>query len=69
MENKLKVQRWLENYDKKVFEIVQDEIDILNELDKEEKLAGLCLIQDNAMDEHKNFLADRDDLNALIGTI
>ena len=69
MENKLRVQRWLANYDRKVIEIVQDEIDIMREMEKEELLAGLCLIQDNAADEHQNYLAERENLNALIGTI
>ena len=69
MENKLRVQRWLANYDKKVFEIVQEEIDILNEMHREEALAGLCLIQDNAQEEQANFFAERENLNELIGTI
>ena len=38
-------------------------------MEREEMLAGLCLIQDNAADEHQNYLAERENLNALIGTI
>ena len=69
LENKLRVERWMANFDKKVFEIVQDEIDVLQEMEKEEKLAGLCLIQDDAQEEHNNFLNERENLNSLIGTI
>ena len=69
MENKLRVQRWMANYDKKVFEIVQEEIDLLNEMQREEALAGLCLIQDNAQEEQTNFFAERENFNELIGTI
>ena len=69
MENKLRVQRWLANYDMKIIEIVNEEIDILNEMDKEEWLAGLCLIQDDAAEENNNYLTLKDNLSNLIGDI
>ena len=44
MENQLKVARWMNDYDQISKEIIQEEIDVLAEMEREEKLAGLCLI-------------------------
>lgn len=44
LENQLKVARWIGNYESKTIEILQDEIDVLAEMQEEEKLAALCLI-------------------------
>ena len=44
MENQMRVARWLDNYEQKTIEIIQQEIDIINEMTEEEMLAGLCLI-------------------------
>lgn len=68
-ENKQKVKRWLGNYEKKTIEIIQEEIDILAEMQEEETLAGLALIQDDAMEEHNNYLDAKEQLNDLILTI
>ena len=38
-------------------------------MDKEEKLAGLCMIQDDAIDEHNNYLAEKGVLDNLIKSI
>lgn len=38
-------------------------------MNKEEMLAGLCLIQDDAIDEHNSYLIERGELDDLILTI
>ena len=38
-------------------------------MDKEEWLAGLCLIQDDAAEENNNYLTLKDNLSSLIGDI
>ena len=69
MENQLKVARWLGNYEQKTFEIIQEEIDIINEMAEEEMLAGLCLIQEDALEEDKAFLLEKLQLTDLIQNI
>ena len=53
MENQLRVARWMSNYDTKIKEIVEEEESLIEEMNKEEMLAGLCLMQDDAVGEHK----------------
>ena len=69
LENQLKVARWLGNYEEKTIEILQEEIDVLAEMQEEETLAALCLIQDDAMEEHHSYLYAKDELNSLIMNI
>ena len=44
LENQLKVTRWMSNYDNKTNEIIQDEVAILEDMEKEEMMAGLLMM-------------------------
>ena len=48
---------------------MEEEEAILDELQKEEMLAGLCLIQDDAVGQHYKHLEDKEALDNLIRTI
>ena len=57
------------NYEQKTVEIIETEIDLINEMEREENLAALCLIQDDAVDEENAYLIQRENMDILISTI
>jgi len=54
------------NYDQKTVEIIETEIDLINEMETEERMAALCLMQDDAIDEENTYLIQRENLDHLI---
>ena len=59
----------MSNYENIAKEVIQEDIDLLNDMANEEILAGLAMIQDDAMDEHYHYLIEKNGLDDLIKNV
>ena len=59
----------MSNYDNKTDEIILDEQAILDDIQKEEEMAGLLMMNDDAINAHDANEAEKAKLNELITTI
>ncbi len=64
----MRVARWLNNFENRDFEVHEENIDLIEELEQEET-AALALIQDDALEEQNNLNIEKEALDSLIATI
>ena len=66
LQEKLRFERWMANYEATVKEIIQEEVDLLEEMEHEEQLAAMALIQDEVADHERDYNAEVEEVQKLL---